>query len=53
MSDDQRPGRPGEHDEPKDEVVAHHGHGGRISANDEPGNEGDDEVEAHRGARQS
>ena len=44
MSDDQRPARPAEHDEPQDEVEAHHT-GSR--ANDEPAQEGDDEVEAH------
>jgi len=45
MSDDQRPARPAEHEEPKDEVEAHHK---RVAANDEPAQEGgDDEVEAH------
>jgi hypothetical protein len=44
MSDDQNE-RPGEHEEPKDEVEAHHK---RVLANDEPAQEGsDDEVEAH------
>jgi len=51
MSDDQKPARPGEHDEPQDEVEAHRGH--RASANEEPAQEGDDEVEAHRGTRSS
>ena len=47
MSDDERPARPAEHDEPQDEVEAHHGR--RVAANDEPAKEGegDDEVEAH------
>ena len=45
MSDDQRPARPAEHDEPQDEVEAHHKT--RLAANDEPAQEGDDEVEAH------
>ena len=45
MSDDQKPGRAAEHEEPKDEVEAHHK---RVAANDEPAQEGgDDEVEAH------
>jgi hypothetical protein len=46
MSDDQRPARPAEHDEPQDEVEAHHKI--KLAANDEPAQEGDDEVEAHR-----
>ena len=51
MSDDQRPARQAEHEEPKDEVEAHHK---RVAANDEPAQEGgDDEVEAHRGHRAS
>ena len=45
MSDDQRPARPAEHDEPQDEVEAHKA---KLAANDEPATEGDDEVEAHR-----
>jgi hypothetical protein len=49
MSDDQRPARPAEHDEPQDEVEAHRH---RVAANDEPAQEGDDdEVEAHRHIR--
>jgi hypothetical protein len=45
MSDDQNE-RPFEHEEPQDEVEAHHK---RVLANDEPAQEGsdDDEVEAH------
>jgi hypothetical protein len=47
MSDDQRPARPAEHDEPQDEVEAHSHI--RKGANEEPAKEGegDDEVEAH------
>jgi len=45
MSDDQRPARPAAHDEPQDEVEAHHKT--RLAANDEPAQEGDHEVEAH------
>jgi len=44
MADDKTE-RPGEHDEPQDEVEAHHGK--RVAANDEPAQEGDEEVEAH------
>jgi hypothetical protein len=46
MSDDSKTLRPGEHDEPQDEVEAHHK---RVMANDEPAAEegSDDEVEAH------
>jgi hypothetical protein len=42
MSDDQNE-RPREHDEPEDEVEAHHHAGPKFGANDEP----EDEVEAH------
>jgi hypothetical protein len=49
MSDDQRPARPAEHEEPADEVEAHHKT--RVAANDEPAQEGDDEVEAHHHIR--
>lgn len=45
MSDDQKPGRAAEHEEPQDEVEAHRK---RLAANDEPAQDGDDEVEAHR-----
>jgi hypothetical protein len=47
MSDDQRPARPAEHEEPTDEVEAHNKH--RLAANAEAGDESesDDEVEAH------
>lgn len=45
MSDDQRPARPAEHDEPQDEIEAHSHI--RKGANEEPPQEGDDEVEAH------
>jgi hypothetical protein len=47
MSDDQRPARPAEHDEPRDEVEGHSHI--RKGANEEPAKEaeGDDEVEAH------
>jgi len=45
MSDDQRPFKSAEHEEPQDEVEAHRK---RLAANDEPAQEGDDEVEAHR-----
>jgi hypothetical protein len=45
MSDDQKPGRSAEHEEPQDEVEAHHK--SKLAANDEPAQEGDDEVEAH------
>jgi hypothetical protein len=53
MSDDQKPGRAAEHEEPQDEVEAHRH---RVAANDEPAQdgpaqEGDDEVEAHRHIR--
>jgi hypothetical protein len=49
MSDDQRPARPAEHEEPADEVEAHKF---KHAANDEPAQEGDDdEVEAHRHIR--
>jgi hypothetical protein len=51
MSDDQRPARPAEHDEPQDEVEAHHKT--KLAANDEPAQEGDDEVEAHSRTRSS
>ena len=46
MSDDQAE-RPFEHEEPQDEVEAHHSK--KVLANDEPAQEGDtdDEVEAH------
>jgi hypothetical protein len=45
MSDDQkRVSRAGEHEEPQDEVEAHRT---KLHANDEPVQEGDDEVEAH------
>ena len=46
MSDEQRPGRPGQQDET--EVEAHH-HGHKMGANAELGDEaeGGDEVEAH------
>jgi hypothetical protein len=45
MSDDQKPGRAAEHEEPKDEVeVEAHRKGSKLAANEEP----DDEVEAHR-----
>jgi hypothetical protein len=44
MSDDQKPGRAAEHDEPADEVEGHHK---RVAANEEPAQEADDEVEAH------
>jgi hypothetical protein len=50
MSDDQNE-RPREHDEPEDEVEAHHKGGTRVAANEEPAQEGDDEVEAHRHVR--
>ena len=42
MSDDSKVARPAQQDEPADEVEAH-----RVAANDEPAQEGDDEVEAH------
>ena len=45
MSDDERPARPAEHDEPRDEVEGHSHI--RHGANEEPAQEGDDEVEAH------
>jgi hypothetical protein len=46
MSDDSRELKPGEHEEPQDEVEAHHSK--KVLANDEPAQEGsDDEVEAH------
>ena len=46
MSDDSRNLKAGEHEEPQDEVEAHHK---RVMANDEPAQEdSDDEVEAHR-----
>jgi hypothetical protein len=51
MSDDQRPARPAEHEEPADEVEAHRR---RVAANDEPAQDepaSDDEVEAHRHIR--
>lgn len=52
MSDDQRPGRPGSQEEPKDEVEAHGHHGHKFGANaeatDEVEAEDGDEVEAHR-----
>lgn len=52
MSDDQRPARPAEHEEPKDEVEAHGSRPARPAANDEPTQDGgDDEVEAHRHIR--
>jgi hypothetical protein len=51
MSDDQRPARPAEHDEPQDEVEGHGTRPARPAANDEPKQEGDDEVEAHRHIR--
>jgi hypothetical protein len=45
MSDDQNE-RPLEHEEPQDEVEAHHNK--KVLRNDEPAQEGsDDEVEAH------
>ncbi|MDP9261386.1 MAG: hypothetical protein M3O89_05380 [Actinomycetota bacterium] len=43
MSDDQRPARPAEHDEPQDEVEAHSKV--KHAANEEPAKEGDAEVE--------
>ena len=46
MSDDQKPGRAAEHEEPQDEVEAHR-KGTKLAANEEP----DDEVEAHRHIR--
>jgi hypothetical protein len=49
MSDDANE-RPKEQDEPQDEVEAHGG-GPKFGANDEPAQEGDDEVEAHRNIR--
>lgn len=52
MSDENRPSKPGQHDEAGDEVEAHHGHrpGASVESDDEVG--GDDEVEAHHhGAR--
>lgn len=47
MSDDSRGLKPGEHEEPQDEVEAHHSK--KFFANDEPAAEegSDDEVEAH------
>ncbi len=47
MSDDSKTLRPGEHEEPQDEVEAHHSK--KVMANDEPAAEdaSDDEVEAH------
>jgi hypothetical protein len=45
MSDDGKSSRPGQQDEPADEVEAH----GKFGANEDP----DDEVEAHRGTRSS
>jgi hypothetical protein len=46
MSDENRPGRPGQQDEAEVEA---HGHGHKIAASDEPADEaeGSDEVEAH------
>jgi hypothetical protein len=44
MSDEGKVARPGEHDEPQDEVEAHKS---KLAANEEP----DDEVEAHRHIR--
>jgi hypothetical protein len=49
MSDNTKVERAGEHEEPQDEVEAHHRHV-RPAANEEPAQEGeggDDEVEAH------
>ena len=48
MSDENRPGRPGQQDEAGDEVEAH-GHGGKHAANAEPADEADDadDFEAH------
>ena len=45
MSDEGKVARPSEHDEPQDEVEAHHK--SKLAANEEP----DDEVEAHRHIR--
>jgi hypothetical protein len=53
MSDDQRPARPAEHDEPQDEVEGHGPRPARPAANDEPKQEGDDEVEAHSHIRKA
>jgi hypothetical protein len=50
MSDEQRPG---EQDEPSDEVEAHHHarHGANEEQRDETDRDDDDEVEAHHHAR--
>jgi hypothetical protein len=47
MSDDAKIERVAQQDEPQDEVEAHNKHT-KLAANDEPAQEGDDEVEAHR-----
>jgi hypothetical protein len=45
MSDDTKVGKAAEHEEPQDEVEAHHKT--KFQGNEEPAQEGDDEVEAH------
>jgi hypothetical protein len=49
MSDDSKVNKSAEHDEPQDEVEAHHKT--KFQGNEEPAQEGDDEVEAHRHIR--